>query len=527
MPRNFSFPGRSPVRARNGMVTTSHPMATAAGLKVLTEGGSAVDAAVAAVALLSVAEPHMTGIGGDCFALVSPDGSTAVEALNASGRAPAGASAGAVAGQGVTEIPRNSPHAVTVPGAVDGWWSLHQRFGALDWDRLLWPALAYAGDGIAVHDRVARDWEEHAANVADDPDASAQFLKGGKPYGPGERFRHKPLAGAFKLIQKDGRDGFYKGPVMEDMVAKLQAAGGTHEESDFTGAAAEFVTPVRADYRGHTVWECPPNGQGIAALVMLRVMERFDFGAMSAAGRVHTLAEAAKIAYRLRDTHVGDPAFRPVPADWLLGDALADRLAALVDPGKAADHPPSDFPDHPDTVYLAAVDGNGMAVSLINSIYDNFGSGISTPRFGVLFQSRGRAFSLEEGHPNAIEGGKRPLHTIIPGMLSRGDRLIGPFGVMGGPYQAVGHAMLVSNLLDLGLDPQEALDAPRSFAHDGVLQLEEGHGPELAEAMGSMGHALEFPSPPIGGGQAILMDTGNGFWVAGSDPRKDGHASGY
>ena len=527
MSRDFSLPGRSAVRARNGMLATSHPVATAAGLKTLTEGGSAVDAAVTAVALLSVAEPHMTGIGGDCFALVSKDGSTDIEAMNASGRAPAGASIAALADLGVAgEIPRNSPHAVTVPGAVDGWWNLHQRFGKLDWDRLLWPALAYAGDGIAVHGRVARDWALNAANVADDPDAAAQHLKDGEPYAEGECFSHPQLAEAIKLIQKDGRDGFYRGPLMEDMLAKLQSVGGLHAESDFASAAVEFCEPIRADYRGHTVWECPPNGQGVTALVLLRILERFDPASLTEAGRIHLLAEAAKLAYHLRDSHVGDPGFAPVDTAAMLADAEIDRLAAMIDPGKAADPAPPDMPGHPHTVYLAAVDGDGMAVSLINSLFDDFGSGISTPRFGVLLQSRGRAFSLEEGHPNALEGGKRPLHTIIPAMLTRGDRLVGPFGVMGGQYQPVGHAMLLSNILDLGLDPQQALDAPRSFAHGGVLQLEAGHGPEIAGALEAMGHRLEHPSAPLGGGQAILKDAG-GFWVAGSDPRKDGQAAGY
>ena len=527
MPRNFSLPGRSAVRARNGMVAASHPMATAAGLKTLVEGGSAMDAALAAVALLSVAEPHMTGIGGDCFALVSPDGSTGIEAMNGSGRAPAGAAAAALAGEGLEAIPRHSPHAVTMPGAVDGWWCLHQRHGRLDWDRVLWPAAAYAEDGIAVHGRVARDWEANAGNIADDPDASIQYLANGRPYAEGAAFRHPQLAEALKIVQKEGRDGFYKGPVMEDMLAKLQAAGGAHEEADFAGVAAEFVEPIHADYRGHTVWECPPNGQGIAALAMMKVLERFDIASLPEARRVHLLAEAAKTAYHLRDAHVGDPAFQPAPTGWMLDDGHIDGLAAMIDPGKASAFKPSDFPEHPHTVYVAAVDGNGMAVSLINSLFDSFGSGISTPRFGVLFQSRGRAFTLEEGHPNALEGGKRPLHTIIPAMLGREGRLLGPFGVMGGEYQAAGHAMLVSNLADLGLDPQEALDAPRSFAYDGVLQLEEGHGAGVAESLEAMGHVLEYPSPPIGGGQAILKDGDAGFWVAGSDPRKDGHASGY
>ena len=525
--RNFSYPGRSAVRARNAMITTSHPMATAAGLKVLTEGGSAVDAAITAVAVQTMAEPHMTGIGGDCFALISPDGSADIKAMNASGRAPQGISAAALTDQGMTEIPRYGPHAITVPGAVDGWWRLHQRYGRFDWDRLMQPAVDYASDGIAVHDRVARDWGRSVENVTDDPDASAQYLNSGKAYQAGEVFCHPKLAETMGIIQQHGRDGFYQGPVMEDMVAKLQSEGGFHQEKDFTDTEASFVDPIRADYRGHTVWECPPNGQGVTALLLLRMMERFDLETLSDRDRIHVLAEVAKLAYHLRDTYLADPSFSPVPVEWLLADEQVDGFVAMISRDKATEYAPSDFPDHPHTVYLAAVDEDGMAVSLINSIFDDFGSGISTPEYGVLFHSRGKAFRLEADHPNAIEGGKRPLHTIIPGMLSQDDRLVGPFGVMGGQYQAVGHAMLLSNMFNLGMNPQQALDAPRSFAHAGVLQLEDSHGAEMAGILSGLGHEVDFPSSPIGGGQAIIRDAANGVLVAGSDPRKDGHASGY
>lgn len=527
MPRNFSRPGRSAVRAVNGMITTSHPIASAAGLKVLTEGGSAVDAAIASVALLTMAEPHMTGIGGDCFALVSPDGSTNIEAVNGSGRAPAAITAEALLAQGLTEIPRHSPHAVTIPGAVDGWWKLHQRFGRLDWDRLMMPAVLYAQEGIAVHDRVARDWALHTENVAEDADAARQYLNDGKAYAAGSVFRHPQLAETMKRIQQHGRDGFYAGPVMEDMLEKLVALGGFHAEADFTATDASFVAPVSTQYHGHTIWECPPNGQGVAALVLLRILERYDLEAMNEVNRVHVLAEASKIAYHLRDTYVADPAFSDVPVDWLLDDAQIDGFAGMIDLEKATPFAPSDFPDHPHTVYLAAVDKDGMAISLINSIFDDFGSGISTPNSGVLFQSRGKAFRLEDGHSNIIEGGKRPLHTIIPAMLSRGEALIGPFGVMGGQYQAAGHGMLMSNILALGMNPQEGLDAPRSFSYGGVLQLEDGYSPEVAAQLEAMGHVLEYPASPIGGGQAILRDLETGVMVAGSDPRKDGQSLGY
>jgi len=502
-------------------------MATAAGLRILSEGGSAVDAAITAAALLSVAEPHMTGIGGDCFALISADGSAKIEALNGSGRAPASITAQALREQGLDEIPQHSPHAVTVPGSVAAWSRLHEKYGKLDWDRLFAPAIDYAQNGIAVHDRVASDWAAHVDNVAEDSDAAAQYLKGGKAFGAGDIFTQPRLAEALKLIQQHGRDGFYKGPVMEDMLSKLQRMGGFHHEDDFAGADAEFVRPVSAEYKGYTIWECPPNGQGVAALVLTRMMEHFDLAGLNEVDRIHVLAEASKIAYHIRNTYVADPEDADVPVDWLLDDAQISSFVKQIDLQQAKPVTPSDFPDHPHTIYLAAVDENGMAVSFINSIFDDFGSGISTPEFGILFQSRGRAFRLDDSHPNVIKGGKRPLHTIIPGMITQGDTLIGPFGVMGGQYQACGHAMLLSNLFALGLNPQEALDAPRSFAIDGVLQLEDGHGPEIARALEERGHVLDYPASPIGGGQAILKDPNTGLYIAGSDPRKDGMALGY
>ena len=526
MTRDFSLPGRSAVRAQNAMITTSHPMATAAGMKILNEGGSAIDAAITAVALLSVAEPHMTGIGGDCFALVSEDGSTNITAINGSGRAPDSISVDALKAKGVDAIERHSPHAVTIPGAVDAWSALHQRFGTLDWDKLFQPAIGYASEGMAVHDRVARDWKLNEGNVAEDADAAALYLKAGAAYKAGEIFAQPKLAEAFKLIAKNGRDGFYKGPVADDMVAKLQSMGGFHTADDFSNTAASFVTPISADYKGHTIWECPPNGQGVAALVLIKMIEHFDLEAMNDVDRVHVLAECAKIAYRLRDTYVADPEHDDVPVDWLLSEASIKSFVDLVDMEKAQPFTGSDFPIHPHTIYLAAVDSNGMAVSLINSIFDDFGSGIASPEYGVLFQSRGKAFRVDASHPNKIAGGKRPLHTIIPGMISKGDQLVGPFGVMGGQYQAAGHAMLMSNLFAYGMNPQEALDAARSFAHAGILQLEGAYGDDVAAALRARGHELEYPSIPIGGGQAILKDLNTGVYTAGSDPRKDGMAIG-
>ncbi len=527
MTRDFSSPGRSAVHARNAMIATSHPLASAVGLKTLNEGGSAVDAVIVAAALLSVAEPHMTGIGGDCFALVSHEGSTDIQAFNGSGAAPKAADAGTLCSAGFREIPRHSPHAVTVPGAVDAWYQLHARFGKHDWPRLFEPATAYAEQGLAVHERVARDWGLNAGNVSDDIDARAQFLDNGRAYGAGDSFRHLRLAEAFRLIAKDGRDAFYRGAIAEDIVSKLDSFGGLHSLADFADHEGSFVEPIFADYRGHRIWECPPNGQGLAALVLVKILEQFDSASLPETDRVHLLAEASKIAYHLRDSHIADPNFSPLDGDSFLADDNIKNLASQIDMDRAASFGASDFPSHPHTVYLAAVDSAGTSVSLINSIFDDFGSGISTPSFGILLQSRGRAFSLDAGHPNILAGGKRPLHTIIPGMVTRGDSVIGPFGVMGGQYQAAGHGMLMSHIFDRGLGVQQALDMPRSFYHSGVLQLESGYGADVAAALVARGHVLDYPSSPIGGGQAIFRDLETGFYVGGSDFRKDGLAIGY
>ena len=527
--RNFSNGGgRSAVRAQRGMISTSHAVASGVGLKLLHEGGNAVDAAIGAAAVLNIAEPHMTGIGGDCFAMIGSLDKGVLTAMNGSGRTPQAAKSEPIEPDEEGRVPRHSVNAITIPGAVDGWWNLHERFGKLDWDKVLEPACNYAEEGIVVHDRVAHDWEVHKDNVSSDSDAKTQYLKAGKPYQVGEVFSHAPLAKAMKLIQRQGRDAFYQGEITEDMLIKLNALGGAHSESDFASVEAEFITPISADYHGYRVWECPPNGQGITALILLKLLERFDLAKMNEVDRIHIFAELTKLAYHLRDTYVADPLHSEVPTDWLLADKQIDSLTSMVNPKRAQHYAEGDFPSHNDTVYLAAVDEEGLAVSFINSLFDSFGSGISTPQYGVLFQSRGRGFSLNPNHPNAFAGGKRPLHTLIPGMLTEGDNLIGPFGVMGADYQAAGHAMLISNFITHGMDPQEALTAPRFFAHKGILQLEASISSEISNALKKCGHVLDYPSPePIGGGQAIFYDRAQGIWVAGSDPRKDGLAIGY
>ena len=383
-----------------------------------------------------------------------------------------------------------------------------------------------------MHARVAWDWHEECGNIGD-ADAKRHYLNNGKAYEEGQNFACAPMAEAFERIAVEGRDGFYKGAVAEDIIGKLNALGGRHSMADFArqhASHAEEVAPINTNYRGKTIWQCPPNGQGLTTLIMARIFERFDPVSLNESARIHLLAEVSKQAYGLRDLFLADPAHSAVAVDWLLSDAVIDAAAGRIDMAQAGAFIPSDFPHHPDTVYLAVVDADGMAVSFIQSIFDAFGSGIASPQLGILLQSRGRAFRLNHkypGHPNAIAANKRPLHTIIPGMLTQDDKLLGAFGVMGGQYQAVGQMAFLLNHFDLAMSPQSALDAPRSFAIDGALQLESTIAPAIADDLSARGHEIMWNPAPIGGGQAILRDSTSGVLIGASDARKDGFAAGY
>lgn len=525
--RDFFSPGRSDVMSNQAMITTSHPLATSIGLKCLHNGGNAVDAAIAAAAVLTLAEPHMTSIGGDCFALVAPHGDSRIHAINGSGRAPAGIDVEQLRKDYHDgEIPRDQCHAVTIPGAIDAWYLMHQKWGRASWRSLIEPASHYARAGIPVHQRVAFDWVDDMENI-NDPDAKRFYLDDGNPYKAGQIFALPALAEAFDLIAEYGREGFYQGPVADDILSKLKSLGGYHDAADFAVIQAQEVQPIHSTYRGKTIWECPPNGQGITTLIMARLCERYDLTALSDADFIHLLAEISKQAYGLRDHYLADPEHARVSVDWLLSDAVIDKAAAQIDMAKASAFQVSDFPTHPDTVYLSVIDKDGMAVSFIYSIFDGFGSGIASPEYGIILQSRGRGFRLDANHPNVIAPNKRPFHTIIPAMMTEGDKLTGVFGVMGGQYQAVGQMSFLINHLDFGMTPQQALDAPRSFAFDGELQLETRINSAIADDLSARGHKIKIADSPIGGGQAICRNLETGVLVAGSDPRKDGFAAGY
>lgn len=528
--RNFHYPGRSGVHANRAMAATSHPLATAAALEMLRSGGTAMDAAIAAGATLCVVEPQMTGIGGDCFVLYAPADRAGIVAYNGSGRAPRGVDGDWLADHGYSEIPVQSPHAVTVPGAVEAWSRLAADFGRKPWQELFGPAIDYAANGYPVHARVAFDWARGVDKLSADPASATQMLVDGAAPREGSVHKQPRLAETLRTIAREGSDGFYRGPVAEDIVGFLQGLGGFHVLEDFASHAGEYVRPISTSYRGHEVLECPPNGQGLTALLMLNILSHLPSPQDPLdPRRLHYFAEAARLAYRERDAWIADPAFADVPVGELLGEACTERLVAEVSHERAGpDGGPSVLPEHRDTIYLAVVDEQGNCASFINTLFAPFGTGLMAPESGVMLHNRGSGFRVgPRGHPNRIEGGKRPLHTIIPAMLKRGERTVMPFGVMGAHFQPIGQAYLLTSLLEYGLGMQEAIDLPRVFTYGGQMMLEHGIPRETADALAAMGHRVAWAEAPHGGAQAIWRDPDTGVLSAGSDPRKDGCALGY
>ena len=526
--RDFMKPGRSVAIAENGMAATSHPAATLAAVEVLKAGGNAVDAAIAAVALQGVIDPHMTGIGGDCFALIKPAGGPPI-AINGSGRAPAGADCAWFAEHGMEVIPDGSAHAVTIPGAVDAWCRLSADHGRKGLDAALAPAIQAAEEGYVLTPRVALDWARYAERVAAHEEAARMFLPGGRAPAAGDRMRNPALAQTLRRIAREGRSAFYEGAVTEEITAVLAGKGGLHTAEDFARQVSDYCEPIGADYRGYRLLECPPNGQGLAALLIARILEGFDLTdpKFGDADRIHLLAEATKAAYRQRDLLVADPAFSPFDVDEVLSDRFVERLRGPITLDRALDADAFEAPVHRDTVYVTVVDRDRNAVSFINSLFFAFGSGIYAPRAGVLLQNRGAGFRLDPRHPNRIAPGKRPLHTIIPGLLMRNGEAVMPYGVMGGQYQATGHAHILSRVVDHGDDPQAASDRPRSFSFDGVLQLEPTVSEDVRADLARRGHKTAWADEPLGGCQAIWIDHEKGVLLGGTDHRKDGIALGY
>jgi gamma-glutamyltranspeptidase/glutathione hydrolase len=548
------FATRSAVLGRNGMAATSHPIASAIAIDILKRGGSAVDAAIAANAMLGLVEPHACGIGGDLFAIVWDPAKQELNGYNGSGRSPAAMTRAALqaALDGATSMPLYGPLSVSVPGAVAGWFDLHERYGKLPMNEVLAPAIAYAGEGVAVTEVDAALWGEALGEFGSSglPEPwfaglFATYTVAGKSPQAGQVFRNPDLAASYRQLAAGGREAFYTGELGQRIVATVQGQGGHLSMDDLAAHRGEWVTPVAVNYRGYDVYELPPNSQGIAALQMLNLLEAYPLASIGRgnADYWHLLVEAGKLAYADRAKFYADPAFGEIPLDWLLSEAYASERRALIDMQHAAQTVPSGMPPHGDTTYLAVADKDGMMVSWIQSNYWEFGSGLVPQGGGFALQNRGSSFSLEAGHANEYAPGKRPFHTIIPAFVMREDAPLMAFGVMGGYLQPQMHVQIVSNLVDFGMNPQEAGDAARmvhqgdsqptgeTMADGGVVHMESGIPNEVVEELRRRGHSVTRGERryigAYGGYQAIWRDPRSGVYQGASEMRYDGAAAGY
>ncbi|MFQ5668346.1 MAG: gamma-glutamyltransferase [Candidatus Binatia bacterium] len=528
---------RSMVLSCHGMVCSSQPLASAAALEVLRHGGNAVDAAVCAAAVLGVVEPFSTGIGGDCFMLIWNAAQRRLYGLNGSGRAPAGLSVDVLHDKGLTEMPMHGMLPVTVPGAVAAWNDALERFGSRPLRELLQPAIHYAREGFPVSEIIADQWDLIVRfGVLQHADAARVFTVAGRAPQPGEIFRLPALAATLEQVGRGGTDVFYRGAIAEQIVAFSRANGGVLIARDFADHQSTWVEPIATDYRGYRLHEIPPNGQGLTALVALNILENFDVAAhpLGSAESMHLRIEATKLAVADRNRYIADPGHATVPTAALLSKDYAQGRAALINRQRALKRPaPGPLKVGTDTVYLTTADEAGNVVSLINSLYFPFGSGMVAGGTGVALQNRGYGFVLDPAHPNCVAPRKRPFHTIIPAMLFRDGEPRVSFGVMGGEIQAQGHVQVVSNMVDYGLNIQEALDYPRfHYLDTDRVALEIGCGQASRERLGQMGHDVLGSDAVLarggfGGGQGIMIDPATGCFWGGSDHRKDGCAIGY
>lgn len=540
-----SFATRSEVYAPHAMAATSHPLATQIALDVMKSGGSAVDAAIAANAALGLMEPTGNGIGGDLFAIVWDPATGKLHGYNGSGRSPRALTLAEFERRGLKDVPPHGPLPVTVPGTVDAWFALHERFGRRSMADNLAPAVTYARDGHPVHETIAYYWNRSVPVLSKWPGFSEQFTINGRAPRTGETWRNPNLASTLETIGREGRDAFYRGDIARTIDTYFKANDGFLRYEDLAAHKGEWVEPVSTNYRGYDVWELPPSGQGIAALQILNLLEPHDmksygFGSVE---HVHLFTEAKKLAFADRARWYADPAFHPAPVAALISKDYArergklismDRAAKMVQPGTP------DQLDEGDTIYLTTADESGMMVSLIQSNYRGMGSGMAAPGLGFIFQDRGEQFVLRDDHPNGYAPGKRPFHTIIPAFVTRDGKPWLSYGVMGGAMQPQGHVQILLNLIDFGMNLQEAGDAPR-IQHDGStdpagqatemvdggeLDLESGFDYEVVRALMGKGHSVRFAHGPYGGYQAIMVNPQGGY-IGASESRKDGHAAGY
>ncbi len=533
----------TPAIARHGIVATSEPLAVEAGLEVLKSGGNAVDAAIAAGAMIGLTEPMSCGIGGDLFAIVWDAKSQKLYGLNASGRSPYRATREFFADRDLKDIPTYGPLSWSVPGCVDGWDQLLKRFGTRTLQELLQPAIQRAEGGFAVSPIIGRSWQGAANLLARWPDSAKTYMPGGKPPGPGDQFRNPNLARAYKLIAAGGRDAFYRGPIAAELVAASENVGGLFSIKDFENHTSSWIDPVSTSYRGFDVWELPPNGQGIAALQMLNILEAYDLKSLghNTTEYFHLLVEAKKLAFEDRARYYADPEFADVPVKELISKPYAARRRKLIDPKHALRGIALEDPrlSASETIYMTVVDKDRNAISYIQSNYHGFGSGVVPANLGFAMQNRGNLFALDDKHPNRLEPHKRPFHTIIPAFATKDGKPWLSFGVMGGDMQPQGHVQVLLNMLEFGMNPQQAGAAPR-FCHfgsstptgqqmtdGGEVGLERGVSETSRAGLAEKGHRLQPAGGSFGGYQAILMDTDSQTLIGGSDPRKDGYAKGF
>jgi gamma-glutamyltranspeptidase/glutathione hydrolase len=534
---------RSEVIAPHGMAATSQPLATQVALDILKAGGSAVDAAIAANAALGLMEPTGCGIGGDLFAIVWDAEAKELTGLNASGRAPMAMTLEYFRERGIDTIPKFGPMPVSVPGTVDGWFELHDRYGRLSMEDVLAPAIRYAREGFPVSEVIAAYLESNKKRIGHYPGFAETFMPGGDVPAKGEMFRNPRLAATYETIAEKGRDEFYKGGIAKAIDAYMTEQGGLLRYEDLAAHKSEWVTPVSTSYRGWDVYELPPNGQGIAALQILNILEGFDIASMgfNSADYIHTLVEAKKLAFEDRARFYTDMEFVDVPVEWLVSKDYADERRQLISPDRAARVvPPGERKlEEGDTIYLTVADADGNMVSLIQSNYRGMGSGMTPGELGFVLQNRAELFALDPDHANVVEGGKRPFHTIIPAFVMRDGEPLISFGVMGGSMQPQGHAQIIVNMIDFGMNLQEAGDAARinhtgssqptgtTMQDGGVVNLESGFSEEVRAELERRGHRLGPSNGSFGGYQAIMFDKEQGVYYGASEVRKDGQAAGY
>lgn len=534
------FATRSEVIAQNGMVATSHPLVTQIGLDILKNGGNAIDAAIAANAALGLMEPTGSGIGGDLFAIIWSAKDKKLYGLNASGRSPEKLNLQYFKDKNMTRIPAYGPLPVTVPGCVDGWFEMHKKFGNMDMEQILAPAIKYANEGFPVTELIGYYLTLSSKRFKDLPNFATTYMPNGEALKKGTVFKNPSLANTYTKIAKGGRNAFYKGEPAKIIASFLQSQGGVLSKKDLANHKSEWVEPVSTNYRGYDVWELPPNGQGIAALQILNIMEGYNVKKMGfgSAEYVHYFTEAKKLAFEDRAKYYADPDFNKLPVDELISKEYATERKALIGEKAARTYSPGEL-EHGDTVYLTVADREGNMVSLIQSNYRGMGSGMVPPGLGFMLQDRGELFSLEAGHFNVIEPNKRPFHTIIPAFITKDGQPWVSFGLMGGAMQPQGHAQIVINLIDFDMNLQEAGDAPRmqhigsteptggKMTNGGQVLLESGFEYETIRTLMSKGHRVGFGLGSYGGYQAIMYDSKNKIYYGASESRKDGHAAGY